>query len=368
MEQTTIFARIINMNVKVLCADEEVYRYVCRELELHICEGNEQTQNIIIDIKNEEFTNGNNLTKVNECAYTDNCKVYICVEAFLRKTWIVIDTKCKESIYVELFINKRNDRIKRFCAPNFQYPWQNSIVDFFHGIFLWLIEKHLLDYGVTLVHAAAFVHNEKCILLAADAAAGKSTVVDDIVRRYRGKYIAEDYCFVDGCGNVYGLFNQRRILTSKKECKGMQDFCNFILFTVAKKLRVIHAESIRIRSTRELYLNSDIITQGYRCEGIFLTREVNDKMFFDCAEHCVKVMENEIRNWDGCMQLMNAIDTLIPAENICEDFFERLDNVVKKSIYASNMRLVSIPYMNTKEQFVDCLYDEMERVKNEDGN
>ena len=365
MEKNTVFARIINMNIKVLCADEEVCRYVCRELELHRCEDNEEKQNMIIDVKNEKFTINDDMKKVNECVYTDNCKVYICVQAFLRKTWIAVDIQDKETSYVELFIDKKNDKIKRLCTPNFQYPWQNSVVDFFHGIFLWLIENYMLEYGITLIHAAAFAYDEKKILLAADAAAGKSTVVDDIVLRHKGKYISEDYCFVDNLGNVYGLFNQRRIITSRKECRGVGDFCNFLFFSIVKLMKIVSVESIRIRSTVELYSKSDIICQGCQCEGFFLMREKNKDTHFDCAERCVKVMEKEIRNWDGCIPLMMAIDVLKPDENVCENFWDRLNVVIRHNIYASSMRKIVISYMKTKEEFVDCVCYELEKEKHE---
>ena len=368
MEKNMIYARIINMNIKVICLDAEVCEYIYRELELHICNENSEKQNLIIDVKNRKFEVNDSLIKLGEGVYTDNKKIYICIEAFLRKTWISVNIQCEDVFNVEVYIDKKNSRIKRLCAPNFQFPWQNSIIDFFHGIFLWILEVYMLSYDVTLIHAAAFIYEGRKILLAADAAMGKSTIVDAAVLQYKGKYIAEDYCFIDRVGNAYGLFNQRRIFSRREECNGIEDVCNYLFFTSLAGLKLVKSNSIRIRSTSEIYTKEEIVTQKCRCEGIYLVRNETNHKSINCAAQCAEVMTKEINNWDGCVQLMNALETVFPNSGIYKKFWNRLNDTIIKNISASNMKTISIPYRKTRESFLDDFFNEMERLNNENGN
>lgn len=348
--------------IKIRAGSKEIYDYTLRELDHFVIQKCEKAD-LFIYFQNEKYQMPETCQKVNKNVIMYQNIIAICIKAHFRKTWITIQNLKNGRYAVRVFLHVKkglSSEIKRILTLNYLYPWQNSMIDFFHGIFLGLLQYKLFKKKTLIVHSAALVYRNKCFVILADAAAGKSTITDYLVNMGVGKFISEDYCMIDHNQQVQGLFNQRRVALSS--AYRMDSVCvgERINDLFCKIMGICGHQGIRIRSVGELFSPENVNDCSSTDYIFYLKRKKEERTCSDLCTTIRKIMRKEIRNWDG-------VNDWLRAENSYCKFWRQYNEILKALAEVYQFRVWDIPFQESIDSLVLKVTDCMDKEVNQHG-
>lgn len=342
--------KIHGVCIKFAMESQLVAEYVSREIEQYTNNkvySKEENVDMFINFYNKKFRLPANYYRYNAETICYGNNIAICIRAHFRHTWIVVKKDPIGKFIVSVYLDLKDSigsEIKKVFTLNFLYPWQNSIIDFFHGIYLILLQEKLFEQQAIIVHAAAMFFKNRGFVLTADAASGKSTLVDLAVKKHGFKFIAEDYCIIDRNSVVTGVFNQRRIgqehIPDRK--KTVSSVANYMF---CELMRLMGKERIRICSIDELFEEEEIIRDAKMDAIYFLNRGNEEANAKKISTTMLEIMKREIANWEGANSWLFCC-------NYQKVFWEKYQAILS-DICSINREVVwNIPFYKSIDEFV----------------
>jgi hypothetical protein len=212
--------------------------------------------------------------------------------------------------------------LDRIISPFFESRWEACLVDFFHNVFLGILQIYLLNNGSTLMHASSMIFpgEDKAVVFFGAPQSGKSTLIKLLTENYNGCIISEDFCIASSEGALYSLPHQSRVsieqsASLKKKTYRFSEKINWQLFEM---MSFTGRKPIRRYSFEEIHNSQTIQTAALIGQIFFIFRDGNQIYTENCSKSqfiklCMDVLENEFRNFAGFREMMS----LMPDQKYC---------------------------------------------------
>lgn len=334
-----------------------VAEYVLREISQYVVENSSNKTNdydIFVHFFDKKFTPAGKYEQISGRILKYGDIYAICIKAHFRNTWVTVKENENRNYVVGVYLDIRSlavNKLKRIFTMDYLYPWQNSIVDFFHGIYLVLLQIKLFHKRAIIAHAVALVYKGVCFTLLADAASGKSTLIDTLAATQICKFIAEDYCVITE-HMVSGVFNQRRI-TEKARFNRDKTLDGFLNALFCRVMSLFGKEEIRISSVDELFRDTDVTNNAHTETLYYLKRGDVCNEDYSLFRIVLKVMKREINNWAG-------VSDWLWGSGRYEEFWAKYQTVLTDISKTFNYKVWSIPFCENVAEFIWEVKDKMD--------
>lgn len=259
---------------------------------------------------------------------------------------------------VEVFIPYliHTNPIRKLINNNYEFKWELCIHDFFHNIFLIILQEILLKKQKTLLHASSFSIYDKNILFFGKAQSGKSTMAKIINETMDGFILSEDFCIGEiNSSKVYSLPHKSRVNLNEYNHnqsvnKTFLDKLNQILFF---PIRIIKKKQIRRIGYSQVFKKKHFIIES-SIDVFYVIKRGGEEICAkkidqeDFVDFCMEVLINEfhnIRESDKTAENMNNIGFYGYKAMI------RMTEKAVRNLYKSyNCQVLYIPYYQSFEK------------------
>lgn len=381
-----LLLQIYNVNIAIDTEnDEEILSFLKRDFQ--IFENNPPGKpdlTIRIYHKHYQAPKGVNYFGDDFILYEDT--IAQCIKAHRRTTWITYEVSPILGSQIELYIpdkpaeQKGKDLIHstedRLLSLNFLYPWQNSLIDFFHGTFLGILQMRLIQNSAVLLHGAAIEKYSSGLLLTGIAQCGKSTITDRLVKKKHWRFLSEDYSIINYNHEIYSFPLQRRVyrkqLTAsnyyKKDTNLIEMMLDQLNILLMKPLSMIGKESIRILSEAELFDPEEMIHKANLKAVIYLNRADHQELALTpisgnaMAHMCSNMMMAEMKNLTGFYDLISCYGIMKQKPNQINEIFMWMERLYQEIFKGRACYTLTIPYYTSLKSIEKNLHPIMVKL------
>jgi len=278
-------------------------------------------------------------------------KFYV-FKASMRK--FIIRFHSFNNLKLDIPYNQNNDFFFRIINPYYETRHNLCLTDFFHNIFLGILQIELLKKNSTLFHASAAILNEnKANIFFGKAQSGKSEIIDLITREYNGSILSEDFCVIDCNSRVFALPHKSRVsilsYDSKRNNVSIIEKVN--RFVVNK---VLKRNCVRRMPFKRIYDRHSFSKSG-EIGKVYIIKRDSDSLYSEkCTRSefvglCMEVMEEEFGNFVGFKDVL-----CIYRENLSwEEMLSRTKCMLGRIYDSNECEILNIPFYPTLEELED---------------
>lgn len=357
--------KLKKVNIKIsdmyicICSDNQyINDYIIKEFKNSVVK--EKDKNIDTCMNIEVFVHEEHCFKIKE-KVNDNIfkdkdgKVLQIIKGKRRKSFVIYDKNFSNiKIYIPYKVSDSN--VKKIFNPKFLNKFENSLLDFFQGPFIGIMEYLLVKKDNTFIHGSACSYNDFGYVFCGKAQVGKTEIANSILDK--AQIISDDFTILCNNSSIVpyqksvGVFwdniNIKKYFKNKKKSEIFWQKINIFLF---KLLKITGIKLKRVLFFTELFENS-YSKENIKLENIYYLERSNEeyslkqmerKVFI---EEMVDILENEFNNLQNFWVLLKVCVCLDK-----EEFLERINKCLDKCLQKEKCFVVNIPYFKTKSEF-----------------